>query len=501
MKKKPYVGMRVKALLAVVLLILLPYLFLGVLTYHVRDEAVREVGENTIEEMKKEIERNTLGLNRNATDCIEKYIKIIENEGKSAGNDLKYHLGMNYTLKDTLWYSKDLINQINYTMLSDIINGSISNPYYEKMVEIAGKDEVDAVLRLFFQPLELNYSSPYINDTLHTALRDLNTALIEGGENTALFAFFHSILLSEPEKELDYILPVGNMLHSFRDEIPDLLWTYFADADSGFTVLISSGKNVTLPPLFNSYVRPWYLDAVEEGKPTWSETYVDSISGMPMTTYSVPVYGGSGHLIGVLGFDLLLSTLTKKTREFYTSNTSFAFIVSNEGTALAYPDSRVLGNSLIDGNTEFNLTVKEILNSTMGQTYTNLHGKRAFIAYSTVESTGWRFVNVVYCEELFKSAEKSAEEVGNIVNEEIMYILSIILAVGLIAFVTTFFLVDSSAREIERLTKIANEVSRGNLDINVEVDGKDEIGELQKAMKRMVNSIKIAMEELERRGK
>ncbi len=500
MKKKPYVGIRAKALLAVVMLVLVPSLFLAALTYSLKDETVRTVKGNTVEERDKQIHGDMIKLNRNATWCIEKYMQIIEAEGKSAGNDLKYHLGMNYTLSDTLWYSKNLTKQINYTQLSGIMDGSINNTYYWIMVNAAGKNgknTVDSSLNLFFQTLELNYSSAFVNKTLHTALKELNTILIGAGKKTVLFDFFRSILLPEPKKELDYILPLGNMLHSFRDSLPDLLWTYYADADSGFTVLISSGKNVTLPPLFNPFVRSWYLDAVKAGGPTWSETYADSISGMLMTTYAVPVYE-SGRFIGVLGFDILLSTLTKKTKEFYSSNNSFAFIVSENGTALTYPYKYMLGKSLISGDTEFNRSVRAILNETEGEVETNISGKRAFLAHSTINSTGWKFVNVIYCEDILENAEKSAEAIGSIVDKEIMYLMGLVIAVGLIAFVVTFFLVDSFIRDIERITTVANKVSRGNLDMEVEVDAKSEMGDLQRAMKRMLNSLKVAMEELEK---
>jgi adenylate cyclase len=48
-------------------------------------------------------------------------------------------------------------------------------------------------------------------------------------------------------------------------------------------------------------------------------------------------------------------------------------------------------------------------------------------------------------------------------------------------------------KDIHQLNHVANTISMGNMDVNVEVERKDEIGELAESFGRMVASLKIMM--------
>ena len=493
MEKRPYVGMRIKALLAVVLLVFVPSVFLVGIAYEVRNEAASMVKEKAIEEMNAEISNETISVNRNATSYIEIYMDSIEIEGRSAANTVPDYMGNN-NATEALWGSKRLLEQVNITMLEGIMNGSINNSYYTGMVSETNKSYVDSVLSYFINPPELDYSTPHVNESAYIAINDLKSHL--GNHGRLLYDFLHSVLLPDDRGKLDRILPVGNMLYSFR-EVPDLLWSYFTTPD-GYFVLTPSDAEVS--PLFNTLVRKWYADAVDNRTGTWSVEYIDEITKQPVVTFSIPVYR-NGSLLGVLGFDILLSTLSEKAKQFYTGGKSFAFTVAPDGMALTYPNEALIGKSLINGGSDFNKSVRNITEGKQGVLCTYIDGKKVFMAYSTIGSTGWKFVNVVFCEDIMQKSENAAESLAEIMESGSLYLLLIIFSVGLIAFVTAFFVVDSYVRDIKRLINTADEISKGNLDVDVKVDAKDELGDLQKAIKRMVNSIKVAMEELERREK
>ena len=503
MEKRPYVGMRIKALLAVVLLVFVPSVFLVGIAYEVRNEAASMVKEKAIEEMNAEISNETISVNRNATSYIEIYMDSIEIEGRSAANMVPDYIGEKSSA-DVVWGSKRLLEQVNITMLEGIMNGSIENENYTEMVSALSndnksdnnksKDYVDSVMNYFINPPELNYSTAHVNESAYEAINGLRKSL--GNDSYLLYDFLRSILMTEYREKLDSIIPVGGMLYSFR-ESPDIAWSYFSSLD-GIIVLIPSGSG--LSPLFNPLVRDWYVEAVSVGRPVWSSIYKDEITRKWMTTFSIPLYERE-NLTGVLGFDVFASILLNKTKEFCTGGHSFAFMVSPDGTALTYPNEALIGKSLINGGSDFNKSVRNITEGKQGVLYTYIDGKKVFMAYSTIESTGWKFVNVAFCEDIMQKSENAAESLAEIMESGSLYLLLIIFSVGLIAFVTAFFVVDSYVRDIKRLINTADEISKGNLDVDVKVDAKDELGDLQKAIKRMVNSIKVAMEELERREK
>jgi HAMP domain-containing protein len=67
-------------------------------------------------------------------------------------------------------------------------------------------------------------------------------------------------------------------------------------------------------------------------------------------------------------------------------------------------------------------------------------------------------------------------------------IISILLAASFI-----FFFSKTIIKDIRKLNNIANDISMGNMSISMDVDRKDEIGELAESFGRMVASLKIMM--------
>ncbi len=486
-------GIRAKALLAVVLLVLVPSLFLAAVAYGLREDVADTARENTVRYLENQIRKDIVKLNSNASECIENYLSKMEVVGKSAGFHIGEHLGSTSVGADVVWGSKYLLQQVNRTALRQVMDGRVYDRNYAAMVNIVGKDRVDAALNYFFENLTLNYSSPHVNESAYSALNEVNEILMDNGSH-AMYDFLYSVLLPEEREKLEYILPAGSMLYSFRN-VPEMLWSYFASEESGFIVLVPYDAHFS--PLFNPQVRNWYEKAKEASEPVWSDAYIDEITKKPMVTYSVPVYRDR-EFLGVAGFDLLLSTLEKKTEEFLEPGNGFAFTVCRNGNALTYPDERMLGKSLTEDDGEFNMSVREMLNSSEGSGDITVNGKEAFLAYSTVDNTGWKFATVIYYDVIYAEARESADEIGRIIEMKSLYLLMILISVGLITFIATYFTADSFLRDVKRLTKIADEVSRGNFDINMDIGAKDELGDLERSIKRMVNSIKVAMEELEK---
>ncbi|MFB2922285.1 MULTISPECIES: cache domain-containing protein [Aerosakkonema] len=72
----------------------------------------------------------------------------------------------------------------------------------------------------------------------------------------------------------------------------------------------SEGNPTRLLQIGNAYdprVRPWYKKAVQKGKETWSEIYIDFKEPRLKVTLAEPIYGKTGELRGVVGVDFILS--------------------------------------------------------------------------------------------------------------------------------------------------------------------------------------------------
>ncbi|WP_271251612.1 adenylate/guanylate cyclase domain-containing protein [Pseudanabaena sp. Chao 1811] len=81
--------------------------------------------------------------------------------------------------------------------------------------------------------------------------------------------------------------------------------------------------------------RPWYKESVKAGQAVWSPIYLFVSRPILGITASVPVYGDSGNLRGVLAIDLTLSQIGDFLRQLKISKTGQAFILEPSGEIVA----------------------------------------------------------------------------------------------------------------------------------------------------------------------
>jgi methyl-accepting chemotaxis protein len=79
-------------------------------------------------------------------------------------------------------------------------------------------------------------------------------------------------------------------------------------------------------------------------------------------------------------------------------------------------------------------------------------------------------------------------------------IIILALATLLVAAIA-FFFGSSLSSKIRNLTDMADRISVGELDVDLTVKSKDEIGALAEAINRMQDSIRISIDRLRRRGR
>jgi len=114
---------------------------------------------------------------------------------------------------------------------------------------------------------------------------------------------------------------------------------------------------------------------------------------------------------------------------------------------------------------------------------------------------GWIIGSGVYIDNIDKQVAEQREKISDQVMSLIIRSLTVSLLFLALAVVAAYFFAGNLAGPIERLTNLANEISRGkNLNAEVtESNRKDEIGALAKSIDRMRNSVQIMMQRMRSR--
>jgi two-component system sensor histidine kinase/response regulator len=262
----------------------------------------------------------------------------------------------------------------------------------------------------------------------------------------------------------------------------------------------------TIAP-FDVRERPWYLSALATGDTIWTDAYVDANTGKLTTTCATPLYEADGRFIGVLGFDLLLTTIQEDLLTVDIGRNGYAFLVNNIGEVIVSPDMAAgdvawdetfsQENLLASESAELRSIALAMLNREEGVRVFDYEGIPAYLAYAPIASAGWSVGLVIPAEDIEAPALAAGQQIGQSqdrLRNQLLLVLGLIAtAVSLAAFVLGI----SLTRPILSLYRGAQRVARGKLDERLPPAGNDEIGQLVNAFNSMTSSLQEKVGELE----
>lgn len=139
---------------------------------------------------------------------------------------------------------------------------------------------------------------------------------------------------------------------------------------------------------YNAHTRVWYTGASNAGKEYITEPYVDAETGKYMITISYPLTGKNGAFEGVTAEDIFVSVITNEVNKIKYNNSGYAFLVDQNGTMIANPDSKLI-NKNIKNDKQLQGIYKKISASNSGQLEYHYNGQDLMMVYEKLPSTGW----------------------------------------------------------------------------------------------------------------
>ncbi len=233
----------------------------------------------------------------------------------------------------------------------------------------------------------------------------------------------------------------------------------------------------------------WYRNAFQpDVRTTWSEPYVDEVSGVAMITVTSPIKK-DGLVVGVTTIDIGLERVIDYINSIKTGKSGYGFLVSRKGIPVGSLFSEQ--HSKIE-QTESNVQrLKDISGSVLkedgtGIMKTVLNNQEVMVVFTPVGETGLRLVMVMPVEEAFASLHW-------IFNFNIM---GLILSVTLLTMMIFRLFDYKVAIPLQRLIKHAKEISLGNFNVIIENESQDEMGQLCKTFNMMSKTIKKNIQDI-----
>ena len=246
--------------------------------------------------------------------------------------------------------------------------------------------------------------------------------------------------------------------------------------------------------------RPWYKEVMEsKNEITYSSPYLTSGGGM-VCSIMIKTYDMQNKLLGMLGVDFSLQSLTANLNSRKVMNTGYLITLDRNGTILTDGLRPEHVSSSVSSLGEL---WEKIAHSPDGEFYGVLDGDgqgEKYIVTRTMNELGWKLAVVFDQSELMESSYN---------------LLYLLLATGggiwVVTLIITFFVARSLTRPMEQLVEASKIISRGDYEASehlreelqqkLSVKAKGETGELAAALRSVIVTLEQRVEAAEQASK
>ena len=194
-----------------------------------------------------------------------------------------------------------------------------------------------------------------------------------------------------------------NVVYAYYDGRPELLNMYFGRESDG--VFFQGNKDATTPEGYDPRARGWYQAAVADGGTIVTDPYWDVLTNQMCGTIACPVYV-DGKLVGVLGIDMTLQTVTDLTNSINYEEGVYGFLVDSSDNYVAHKNESYLPTE--DTATAVNDVspfLSDILSNPGSSIVraTDYDGLDTYFANSLVNSCDWQVGITIPSANIFKT--------------------------------------------------------------------------------------------------
>ncbi|KXZ13330.1 chemotaxis protein [Bacillus nakamurai] len=289
----------------------------------------------------------------------------------------------------------------------------------------------------------------------------INTSISQKEDGTAYFSEW----LTEDKYKPKNKAQITDKFTEYMKINKDVESIYTSDTKGHFTRY----PDLQMPKGYNPVERDWYKKAVEnKGKVVVTDPYRTASTNTMVVTVVQQTKDGSG----VVAINMKIEEILKTTKKVNIGKSGYAFILTKDKKVVAHPN-RTSG-TVLDSD-----WADQLYSSKKGDFQYNYDGEKKKMAYDTNELTGWKISGTMYLDEIHTAALP--------ILHLSLLVLVLAIAIGTIVMV---LIIRSITKPLKRLVTTSKRISEGDLTETIEIQSKDELGELGKSFNNMAASLR-----------
>lgn len=246
----------------------------------------------------------------------------------------------------------------------------------------------------------------------------------------------------------------------FGDTHPNYQYIYMG-VESGGHIQYPEGN---MEGAFDPRVRPWYqLSVANPDEPVLGSPYYYEAGDVVVIAVSQAVKSASGKIIGVMGVDMSLDSITYMLEEASKDFYGYYMLVDSDGTIVSDPSNKE--NNFKNASEVYGAQFATAVASNANFEKMKINGRDYLIKSISSEGTGLNYVSVV--------DEYAVREVVRNTGK-IVYLSMIVVFIAAAAF--ALFISNSISKPINTVVKSANEVANGDFNVQIDAKSTGEVG-------------------------
>ena len=340
------------------------------------------------------------------------------------------------------------------TLLGIQISGTVEDMITENLTSQAGSgaQSVNAFLKQYYGVVDTMICSPDISGLA----ADQTKTTLEGSP-------YFSSMLAELQK----------IQQQYQDTV---MGVWFADV--GLQELVYSDNSRITSADVDFSTREWYTRSQEEQKTTITGAYVDTGTQEMVISVVGPIMSNN-RMIGVAGIDVSIEQLRNSLNSIQVGDTGYITLIDSSNMIVYHPDSSVVGTTIEEAQYSSNMQ-EALLNRTsvQGMEYTR-QGTPYYGSIATFDDNDYEVLGILPAEEYD----------GHVSSTMRIIIISFVICAILLAIIVILLAV-SIIRPLKRLGKVADRLADGELNVEYQVKGHDEVARLGQSTLRIVDRLK-----------
>ncbi|MFH1034936.1 MAG: cache domain-containing protein [Pseudomonadota bacterium] len=204
-----------------------------------------------------------------------------------------------------------------------------------------------------------------------------------------------------------------------------------------------------------------------------------------------PFFTGWRELAGVVVIDLDFGKISQIVRAIHVGQEGYSFLVDHAGKVLAHPAYAPyrMGLDTID-DPALRQMLGDMIAGRTGWTVYSFEGQRKVAAYAPIPTMGWSLAVTIPMEEFGREAGVIR---GKVIQVVVFALIATLLGVSILSY--------NLLRPVRRLVAATQRMAAGDLDQEIPVRSRDELGDLTRSFNLMVSNLSRIQQELVRSEK